>query len=947
MTIKRFRRAFLLGMRHIFLLLPVLVVNDVWAQRGKISGKVVHAGTGEPLVGVNVVVIGTMMGAATDIHGDYYVANVPPGVFSLRASIIGFQEVTVTDVRVHADATTEVNFKLEETVLELTESIVITAQRPLIEKDNTASRKIVESQEILVRPMTEVTQLLTALPGIDVEDGVMKVRGGTMDQVAFMVDGARSRNPLDQSPYMSINLSAIQEMEVITGSFNAEYGEAQSGVVNIITKDGGSRYNLFIEQRYTPPGKRHWGPALYDYSTDFYWENTHARHLQWWIDNPDQWVDPNGVFGNDPNSIWTAEQAYAHYMRTHQPLNDYTKRPSFQTEISFSGPVPFLPETFFFVTGKYREQAPLFGNSFLDRGKFFNATAKITHTMTPSMKIQLAGFYGSEKTSWGIEYLDNFYAIGFGYTGRYAYYDFAGLPASRTDGQTVKFTHVLDQNTMYEVRLSRVHAFRKLDVLPGDPNGWSASGVTERDHIRAFDSQGRPIPYAHGNPVGFNTLGYYFRYNDNNTDWTTSGFFSRQMNKYWQMKSGFEFTYYNLIHFNESKIPAVDNRTYNPYQGAVYFQNKLEFGGFIMNVGARYDFYNPNDSLVTDLFNPLGTKREPSKLFSQLSPRLGIAHPIDDRTVLHFSYGHFFQRGPFGDYGEGYSDDQARGSLTTFIDPTTGAPVIIGNRNVKPQKTVAFEVGIERNFADLFIVDVTAYYKDITNTIRIVQIADPLTGIAYRTNGNGNYADVRGLEISVRKRPSHYISGYVNFSTQLGVVGRSGDPIVIYPERNVYGPSGDFIVHNNPRLKAGVFFHVPQDAGLVGGIFDDLLISLEHTAVFPNKNLRQDVFRYSDSTYSANKVRPADQNTNLKLSKGFRLLGSIRVNAFVEVHNLFNTKWINFSAIERASLEDQRLFAQSDFKVLPARDVNGIPIVEWAKFRNLPRSYLLGISIDF
>ncbi|MBI2619827.1 MAG: TonB-dependent receptor, partial [Ignavibacteriales bacterium] len=795
---------------------------------------------------------------------------------------------------------------------------------------------------------TEVTGVLVALPGIDADGGTMRIRGGTFDQVSFMVDGARARNPLDQTPYMNINLSSIQEMEVITGSFNAEYGEAQSGVINIITKDGGDRYRLFIDQRYTPPGKRHWGPALYDYSTDFYWENTHTRHLQWWIDNPDQWVDPNGVYGNNPASIWTPEQAYQHYMETHKPLTDYTNTPGFQTEASISGPVPMIEDAAFFLSAKYRSQAPVFGNSFRKRGIFFNGTGKLTYNFTPSIRLQFSAFYGSEETSWGIfEEPDQFYFTTFGYTARYAYFDFAGLPDSRTDGQTLRFSNVLSPSTMYELRLSRVHAFRRLGTLPGDPVGWLASGVTERDNVRAVDDQGRPIPYASGNPVGYNTLGYYFRNDDNNTDWSLNGYYSTQINKNWQLKAGLEFTYYHLDHFNESKIPAIDSRTYNPYQGAAYFQNKLEFGGFIMNVGVRYDYYNPNDTLYVNQFDPFSDPKNSTAIFSQVSPRLGIAHPIDERTVLHFSYGHFFQRGPFGDYGEGFSDDNAQGSLTTFVDHNTGQPVILGNRAMRPQKTVAFEVGIERNFADIAVLDITGYYKDITNTIRVVQVSDPNTGIAYKTNGNGNYADVRGLEISLRKLPSHYFSGYVNFTTQLGVVGRSGDPIVVYPDRNVFGPSGDFILHENPRLKAGLFFQIPQNSGLFGGVLDDLLISLEYRANFPNDKIRQDVFRYSDSTYTANESRPVRQNTNMKLSKGFSLFdNTVRLTAFVEVSNLLNDKWINFAAVESASLPDQKKFIQSKFRDLPQIDSNGIPLMETAKFLNLPRSFLFGVTLE-
>jgi len=918
------------------------------AAGGKIFGKIVDAKTREPLVGTNVVIVGTTRGGATDVVGEYFIANVPVGTYSLKATMIGYREVIITDVKVHDDQTTEVNFEMSETVLELPLSIVVTAQRPLVEKDNTSSRVILEARELAVRTTSDFSEVFSTLPGVSVENGVMKVRGGTLEGVAFLVDGARARNPLDQTAYLNFNLSSIKEMEVITGSFNAEYGEAQSGVVKIITKEGGREYHFFLEGRYTPPGVRHWGVGLYDRSTTLYWENSNARHLQWWIDHPNQWVDPNGVYGNDARSIWTPEQAYQDYLATHQPLTDYTNIPTYQLESSFGGPVPRVEGMDFFFSGKYRSQAPLFGNSYRKKGEFFTGTGKVTYALNPSMKLYLSGFYGKEKTSWGIsDYPDYEYAKNFGYQSRYAYYDYAGLPDSRTDMESIKLTHVLDAFSMYEVELSRAQAFRKLDVFPDDPNGWDASGVTKTDNVRAVDSAGSPIAGAYANPIGFNTLGYYNRNNDINTEWKIAGRYTNQIDKNWKLEAGVEFSYYDLHHFNESKRPFIDNGILEPYQGAVWVQSKLEFGGFIMNPGLRFDFYNPHDTVYANPFDPFNSTKEPTKTFSQVSPRLGIAHPIDERTVLHFSYGYFFQRGKFGDYGEGYSEQEALGNLTRALDPNTGLPVILGNRNTKPLKTVQFEVGIERNFADVVTLDVTGYYKDMSNTVRPVQVSDPNKGISYRTNGNADYADERGLEISLRLLPYHHIQGYLNFSTQLGISGRSGDPVVIYPNRDVYGPSGDAIQHRNPRLNGAIFVQIPPNTGLLSGVFDDLLISAEYLAVFPNSQILGDVFKYSDSTFSASKMRPVDQRLNLKVSKGISLFDdAVRFTAFVQITNVLNNKWLNFGAVEQASLADQKAFILSDFEMIPTHTANGVPILDTAKYRNLPRSFVFGLSLE-
>ncbi len=277
------------------------LVCSAWAANtGRIAGKVTDAKTGEPLVGANVVVVGTTRGASTDAQGDYSIANVDPGLYELRIKEVGYRDMVVREVRVRVDQTTFINIKMEETVVDIGQEVVVTAQRPLVEKDNTASRVYMESEQITARPVTQVLDLVTAIPSVNDENGVLKVRGGTLNEVSFLVDGARARNPLDQTPYTNINLGSIQEMEVITGSYNAEYGEARSGVFNIVTKEGREKYDIYADLRYSPPGVRHWGPSLYDENSTLYWENSHARHLQWWIDYPDQWVDPNGSVRQRP-----------------------------------------------------------------------------------------------------------------------------------------------------------------------------------------------------------------------------------------------------------------------------------------------------------------------------------------------------------------------------------------------------------------------------------------------------------------------------------------------------------------------------------------------------------------------------------------------------------------------------------------------------------------------
>ncbi len=935
----------------------LLALQALAGTTGKIAGHVTDARTGEAMVGVNVTLQGTARGAVTDVQGEYFLANVEAGTYTVKASQVGYKDVLVNGVFVKVDATTPVNFKMEETVVEGQE-VVVTAERPVIQKDNTATRVFLESQDLTSRPATTVQDVVTTLPSVNLDNGVMSVRGGLMNEVAFIVDGARARNPLNQEAFTNVNLSSVQQMEVITGSFNAEYGEARSGIFNVVTKEGGEKYSLYGEFRFQPAGVRHWGTSLYDQSTPLYWENSHARHLQWWIDHPDQWVDPNSLRGNDPKVSWTPEQAYANYMATHQPLTDYDKFPGLSGEMSIGGPVPFLPNTTFFLSGKYDVEPPLMGNAFDSRGKYFNGSGKITYDLDPTTKLQLSGFVGNSDDSWGfgsVPYTD--WATSYGISGRYAYYDFNGLPHSETDGETIKFTRVVNDATMYEAKISRVQAARSASVLPGDPIGWDATGPTY-DNLRAvepsYDSSGAflgliPVPGGYQNLVGYHTLGYYYRYNDRNTDWTGSGYYQSQLNKFWQLKAGAEFTYYNLNHWDQAKPPdRVDSAIFHPWQGAIYEQNKLEFSGFIMNLGFRFDIYNPNDYIYLDPFNPIEGAKERTKPFTQFSPRLGISHPIDENTVLHFSYGHFFERGPFGDYGEGTATNESLGSLTTMLlyNSNPVIPWVLGNRAVKPEETVAYELGIERNFFDEFLLTVTGYYKDIRNTLRVVTIVSPY-GI-YRTQGNGNYGDVRGVEISLRKQASRLswgtVWGYANFTTQIGITGSSGAPSVITTTGFLYKPSGDVINHSPSRLKAGFYYETPEWSGLLGDVLNNVSLTMDYQAVFPNPQDLGDIFPYKGQEY----LRPVDHNLNARLRKDltFGPGKGIRVGVYAEIRNVLNFKSLNLDIFKTASDADQAKFAESGFTYIPSQDANGVPFLDLAKYRNIPRSVVFGLNVE-
>ncbi len=234
---------------------------------GKIAGYVKDANTGDPLPGANVMIKGTSLGAATDTDGYYYMINVQPGIYTVSCSMMGYKTLTKTNVQVVVGQTTKLDFILEETVLEVGEEVVVTAERPLIEADVTSKVSTVTYDEIKNMPAEDMTRVLALQSNITIltntpyaksgynirgiED--IRMRGGRNNEVGLFIDGMKVQNPLFGGFATRINNNAINQMTVAAGGFSPEYGNALSGVINLTTREGGNRFSGLLEYGTSMP----------------------------------------------------------------------------------------------------------------------------------------------------------------------------------------------------------------------------------------------------------------------------------------------------------------------------------------------------------------------------------------------------------------------------------------------------------------------------------------------------------------------------------------------------------------------------------------------------------------------------------------------------------------------------------------------------------------------
>jgi outer membrane receptor protein involved in Fe transport len=215
---------------------------------GKIAGTVTEKGKGDPLAGANVAVAGTRYGAATGADGTYFILNLPPGTYDLRVTMIGYSATTVKNVRVEVDRTATIDVQVASSAVDM-EEIVVQAVAPPFQRDATASVSVVSSEQISQLPAKDFADVLAVQAGVAGSGSNLYIRGGRANEVAYLIDGMYVKDPVLGARGTTIHNDAISELQLMSGTFNAEYGGAMSGVVNIVTKEGGKAFSGFLEGR--------------------------------------------------------------------------------------------------------------------------------------------------------------------------------------------------------------------------------------------------------------------------------------------------------------------------------------------------------------------------------------------------------------------------------------------------------------------------------------------------------------------------------------------------------------------------------------------------------------------------------------------------------------------------------------------------------------------------
>ena len=732
--------------------------SPAWTT-GKIAGNVTDAATGEPLPGATVRIEDTTLGAAAAADGYYNIINVTPGTYTLVVSMIGYATTRIENVEVSVDRTTRIDVELQEEVIEGEEVIVI-ARRPLIEVDRTTSASYVNSESISNLPVQEMQDLLQLQPGVAYDaSGRLHLRGGRHGEVAYMVDGIPVTDQFSGGSKIEIENSWIQELQVISGTFNAEYGQAQSGVINVITKEGDT-------QEYS--GSASFFTGSYLSSNESIFQNATTPE-------PDQ----------------------------------------FNGELSVGGPIPLIPGGSFFVNGRYfRSDGWLYG----ERRTRIEDTVPIQAyihevqqqasdietlvgievpdslqtgdgelvSMNPSEKYSLHGTFAARpfnnvKLSYSA-FLNDQERKSYSDSRRYAP---DGQPTHYEQSQNhiLSFTHTVTPSTFYRIAASYQNNTRESYLFENPLDSRYQGGAhSVEGFLFGGTSNGR------SRSVQDTYLG--------KVDLTT------QINRYNLVKLGTELRRHHIEYRDlstvsdgavyeppELRLPPPntagnDFYTQDPLEFAAYVQDKVEIDEIILNAGLRFDYWNPNALIPADLeatTDPndgirLDTDFIDSEVSTQLSPRVGLAFPISQGGVLHVSYGHFFQIPRFS-YVFTNSEFEVRlGDLET----------IMGNANLKPEKTVAYEIGLQQALTRDWKVELTVYYKDIKNLLgqEIITTRDKKIYARYI---NRDYGNTRGFVLSLIRQYLGNFGATVDYTYQIAR-GNASDPNAVFFDHQTNPP---------------------------------------------------------------------------------------------------------------------------------------------------------------
>jgi hypothetical protein len=973
-----------------------------FAGNGKITGVVKDASTGEAVVGANIVIEGTLMGAAADEKGAFTILAVPPGTYNLVVSAVGYARVVTRDVRVNSDQTVTLTISMRSEAVGMQE-VVVEAERKLVDKTLTQTRTVVSSGELNnAMPVLSVQELLnttasvfkgrirgsqreetkTLLDGVDVTDQFRNVDYSGSGDISPAQRYNRVSKPYEANgTAVSLNSSGLSELNVIAGAANAEYAAASAGVYSASLREGrgswtgraffrtgGGGFDRFMK------GVGYFGPAFYP-ASDTAKYLTNKRTLL--------------AAGNAKGAryIWTPDHTYS-----------TGEKPAYDAELALGGSV--MENLGLFLTGRLNDTHGFMPNEF---SREANVTLKATYDFTKSMKLAVSGVLQDRGQLFGWknrQYNDA------------SRFFLEGVPVN--DGYSMvasaKFTHFLTPETFYEVQVSNVNKSGRIGFLDSftDTNG---DGIPDRYDqtkgsadflVLGFDTakvkryigaigSGRFFNNNNDDTQGIdptitNSVGngqvlanptYYYE-NLQTSVTTLKADFTSQVTSNHQLRAGAQLRLHDVNQDRRSTViaptdvdPAVgvllEQYDRKPMEIGGYVQDRIEFSGLIMNVGARLDGFDPDAAEFVNFYTPyiypptgsfnVGPRAafapyrgDKVKMKWFFSPRIGVSHPITENATMYFSFSRTSQPLPFSQIYSGYNN---------VNNPSLPNQM---RADQDPYKSTNYEFGASWEFLPRISINANAYFREVENFLRY---SYTLSGLqrqnvtTYNVAFNSGYADARGVEVTLNLGQYSFedivkVTGRVNYAWSV-IKQPAGGPS---PNKSTFARNtADSVFTQLPfnDAKSWKQYEINVGGGMsvLGAGFDRthrigyaLSFQFPYDVMFNVIGTYASGFLYTNPTVDNRSARqletaPSNSMVDVRLEKAFVFAGK-RLGIFMDVKNLFNKENI-LGYVTSTGTSQLKFFNTGN----PTGDYGRAILEDGTSVYDLPRQVYLGAYFEF
>lgn len=879
-------------------------LGQVYAQSGvgKLAGKVIDASTKEPLIGANVVIVGSELGAATNVDGKYFVLNIVPGTYEVKVSFVGYSPKVIKNVRVVAGITYELNVELQ-TGVALNE-IVITGEKKFFEEKSTNSTKVIDANEISRLPVKGVEKLASLQAGVVMADGsggasgnaTINVRGGRSNEVLYIVDGVAQNDLYGGGNGAQLSNSAIDQISFEIGGYEAKYGSAQSGIINVTTKSGEQKYSLF--------GDVQTSSFTDDYGYNLYTVNlggpiipgnpNHTMFLSaergWFLDSNPRAIAldiptiglHSSTLPNDDASVWR------YTFRTYHNLSPFSLRLGANIN-----------------TRDYRAYSHAYAknNSMhnpLRKTRNYSYSARLSDNISPSSFWNLNVGYKvySYQNGDGIWFdnLENYGSV----AANTPYFGGTFLTALQNNQLHDGFTGKLDATQLFYEKGTVYNLYQKQNT---------ASLTADLDFTSQIDNHLIEV----GGGFNYSVL-RFFAINPASVavDADTKSYEERlalQQPYFF----GYDITSKNFASGDEyktygGKSSLVKAAPKKPVVAYAYLQDRFELSDLILNIGVRMDYFDSKVDMLKNPNLPYAGGTDPTDFdagdFTQkkaevkFSPRIGIGFPISTSTVFHAQYGKFVQPPDLQDV---YTSISALRALIA----DNNLDVNIGN--VGTEVTTQYEVGFRQILGNnVAALNITAFYKNTVGLVSTIvtnyQRAEGGQVFRYYGPSNGDFGTVKGLAMSLTVARMSYFSLSLDYTYSLSEgTGSSSSSAATAAFRNTGTDPVPIVIAplDFDQRHTGVAtldFYVPKgDLGWLEGTSLSLIYSFNSGRPYTPLAM-QNITPGGGTNYGETKgyvnssYGPSSSRLDLKLEKSFTIFDKAVISPYLWVENVLNTE---------------------------------------------------------